>query len=359
MRKRVIWLWLAALVSLSPPVLQAGVCELRVEGTTTVKERRCVATLYGPQCREVLVQRPGAWHATAVNLGRHSDGWIFVTVAHTHHRPTNVTRTALNVRGEWITVSRVLYLAPPSAPDLAVCLVSSPRRDLRKVVLASQPPSVGEALVAIGFPDDTGQPVRVRGTCTGDGAATMESPIVPGFSGGAVLNAQGDLVGIISASSGGEVCGAWGRLLTFVPLAEIRLAIAQAGLEQDTPAATELAETNSPIEPVERRLSALEQQHAQAVTILAQLDAKLTSEAARLDRAISTVATTPGPPGPAGASPDLSELRQQVAALRSEVSRLQATEFPVRTLRPDGSVFSEDIVRLGGPIEFRLVPKPR
>lgn len=70
-----------------------------------------------------------------------------------------------------------------------------------------------------------------------------------------------------------------------------------------------------------------------------------------------------GPSGPRGSKGEPGEACEcpstadDIATLKAEVARLKSLKFPVRTLKPDGTVFSEDTVTLGGPIEFRLVPK--
>jgi hypothetical protein len=77
-----------------------------------------------------------------------------------------------------------------------------------------------------------------------------------------------------------------------------------------------------------------------------------------------TCPSSPAPPATAALprvpdSPTCACDRQQLAALAAEVSRLRALTFSVQTLTPDGRVFSEDTVRLGDPIQFRLVPKAK
>jgi hypothetical protein len=59
---------------------------------------------------------------------------------------------------------------------------------------------------------------------------------------------------------------------------------------------------------------------------------------------------------------DIARLNQQwlpaVRQLQQELRALQQLSIPVQTLTPDGRVFSEDTVRLGDPIQLRLVPRP-
>lgn len=59
---------------------------------------------------------------------------------------------------------------------------------------------------------------------------------------------------------------------------------------------------------------------------------------------------------------DLEEspvVTQAIRDLRADLKRMQELKIPVRVLTPDGRVFSEEQVKLGDPIDFRLVPKTR
>lgn len=72
----------------------------------------------------------------------------------------------------------------------------------------------------------------------------------------------------------------------------------------------------------------------------------------------------PGPPGAPGRDCDpraLDELSARIGQLEAELRRLQNLQTPVRTLRPDGQVFSEGRVRIlaGESIDFTLVPLRR
>lgn len=55
----------------------------------------------------------------------------------------------------------------------------------------------------------------------------------------------------------------------------------------------------------------------------------------------------------------LDDLRADRQRDEAELQRLRTIKYPVRVLTPDGQVFSEEMITLGEPIEFRLVPKAK
>lgn len=178
-----------------------------------------------------------------------------------------------------------------------------------------------------------------------------------GQSGGPLL-LHGELVGLVA---GYEACGeprygvhvSWRQITTFLASCDCQWR-SPPGASTASPA-TAGCDCSERWQAVEARLADITQAHA-------AIASRLTAECQRLDLEIGTVRSTPGPPGPPGPGvepTDLAELRRRVSDLDAALARLHNTEFPVRTLRPDGSVFSEDVVRLGEAIEFRLVPKPR
>lgn len=92
---------------------------------------------------------------------------------------------------------------------------------------------------------------------------------------------------------------------------------------------------------IESRLQALE---ARSASDASQQVAGLRSELQQLSGRVDEIEAT---------------VPQAILDLRADVKRVRELQIPVRVLTPDGRVFSEEKVKLGDPIDFRLVPKTR
>ncbi len=118
---------------------------------------------------------------------------------------------AVQLRGSW-RAARVL--AHDRNADLALVRLDSPVKHMRPVALAARLPAIGDALHTMNHPGGlefawvyAGGAVRQRGqvqVVLGDGAKRTgvlicQLPAQAGSPGGPVLNAQGELVGIMSA----------------------------------------------------------------------------------------------------------------------------------------------------------------
>lgn len=121
-------------------------------------------------------------------------------------------------RGSYVfqTIAREIRMAPAqdgtrtlaAAPrDWAVLVLADPApMAITPMPVANAEPAVGEELSAAGFGRDRAYALTVAHDCRSMGLAApnllaMRCPVIQGYSGGPVLNAAGELVGITVAST--------------------------------------------------------------------------------------------------------------------------------------------------------------
>jgi hypothetical protein len=124
---------------------------------------------------------------------------------------------ALHLRGAWRSG---VVLARDAARDLALVRLDSPCESMKPVPLAGAVPKPGDALHAMSHPGGlefawvyAGGAVRQRGRVTLDAgekarsvsALVCQLPAQHGSPGGPVLNAKGELVGVLSAREGAQM----------------------------------------------------------------------------------------------------------------------------------------------------------
>lgn len=112
--------------------------------------------------------------------------------------------------------------------------------------------------------------------------------------------------------------------------------------------AVQLQELRDQVRTLADELAASRHQANEWAAFLEALRADVQQNRTTLNGALEWINTQPAP---------TDDPTARLDALARELDELQGLTFPVQTLRPDGSVFSEQTIRLGEPIRLRLVPK--
>jgi Trypsin-like peptidase domain len=271
---------------------------------------------------------------TATAIGRHRPGReIFLSAAHCLRG--SLRSVSIRIGDSWHPAA-VLAVSTRDGRDLAALGVSDPGIEPVCLELAPTPPAAGDLVVLDGFPD--GGPRRRR---TGRVAAhayrdielVVDIPTRPGESGGAILDSEGRLVGIISAT--GPLPTPNHTLATGI--AGIRAFLHEtfrAGVPRCDPAPA--ADHEIAISPPTVEVPS----------------------ATPPDR----TAAPPDPASPAcrctARDAQLAALAEQLEHLRTRLHELEHTQIPIETLTPDGEVLDHQRIPLGDPIQLRLTPVP-
>ena len=192
----------AAVASYADAVARAAPAVANIYSERLVKERLPPATLgelfgdVSPRYRERIEQTLGS--GVVVDLAGH--------IVTNHHVIDNAERVSVQLADGRQTVARIVGRDPDT--DLAVLKVDLGRMAVMPLGRSDQL-RVGDVVLAIGNPVGLTQSVTqgiVSGTGRGQlGVATFENfiqtdaPINPGNSGGALVNSNGELVGINTA----------------------------------------------------------------------------------------------------------------------------------------------------------------
>lgn len=242
---------------------------------------------------------------------------------------------------------------------LDVALLACRMPDCGCYSLLTQPPRADAELLVVGFPGGRSATV-VKSWFRVARSRVDHCAVEQGMSGGPIYTSGHGLVGVLTGYTDAET--------VYTPSWIIRPWLQQRlGYVPECPAPT----PPGPLVPKPDPIST-PPDNRDYESLLARLDA--------VERALSGLKAEAGPrgergpagergpqgvmgpTGPAGRSADaglIVKLETDVSRLEKEIAALRATKFPVRTLRPDGSVLDQDIVTLGDPIEFRLIPKAK
>lgn len=269
---------------------------------------------------------------STVAVGRHRPGReIFLSAGHCVRG--SVRSAAIEIGGTWRPAD-VLAVSSDSGDDLAVLGVAYAGGDMACVEIAGQSAAPGNAVVLESFPEG-GAFQRRAGRVAAHGYAGVELvvnvPTRPGESGGAILDRDGRLVGVISATGP-------------LPVPSQTLASGVSGIREllretfraGVPRCGVTAVPNDPA-------------------------AESPAEAADGDAATPPENRAPHRDGCRCRPIDLrlAELTSEIERLRARLGVLESREIPVQVLAADGRIVDERRVPLGEPIQLRLVPLGR
>jgi hypothetical protein len=259
-------------------------------------------------------------YGSAVSIGRLQAGReIFLTAAHCV--AGNTRRIEVGINQKWHAAS--ILARSENQADLALLSLDYSGSPIRAARLADAPADLGTHATLTGFPQG-GAFRRRLGTVIPhrflEIDLVIDQPSLPGESGGGIFNAQGELVGIISATAPAN--SPTQTLASGIP--KIRQLLAQT-----FPAHPNCgrAFTPPPIDNSAAQLANLKNELHHLQTRLAELEAQLSK---------------PPPADP---------------AIHQRLERLEQIEIPVQILTPDGKILDEARYRLGEPLQFRLIPK--
>lgn len=212
---------------------------------------------------------------------------------------------------------------------------------------------IGASVSIYGYPGGAGTIRRVRGTTSGASTIRAEQRIEQGMSGGAVVQSR-RIVGIVWGCEAYRPCnGEYTPSCLIVPWLKRRLGTVPA-----CPGRTvEPPPQPPPQQPPPVSPPAPPPPQAGGECKCADRIASLESRLRKAEAQLAAVSRWSSPPSPPTDTAALNQLRVEIEQIKLSLDRLRDVSFPVRTLKPDGSVFSEEVVRLGDPIELRLVPK--
>lgn len=209
-----------------------------------------------------------------------------------------------------------VLLATSARDDLAVLGLNC-SEPLECVPLAAEPAAVGDVVTLLGVPGG-GELRREASRVVEHRYREIELVVgtrtYSGQSGGAILNARGELVGVISGTAPARAPNhtlasgvvAMRRLLASTFRAGVPACIAEIPAEP-TPTPDEPGET-----PAEREEALLH---------------------------------------------EIAALREELIGLRTRLAAVEGTVIPVEILSPSGQVIESQSVPLGRPIQLRLVPR--
>lgn len=244
--------------------------------------------------------------------------------------------------------------------DVALLSIQDP--GIKPLQVAEDEPQAGESVYVAGFAGGR-TPAGSWGRVTqwvspGAGRNTfmeVSSPAVNGMSGGPILNNRGQVVGLITGTSGRTCIGPclprvravlrfllppYGR--TPAPLVPVQLAPKTPRVNPPAaPGPSPIIAGPTPSEEIAK----LQEAHAVLSAEVAALNARV----AILEKT-GPVAGPPGPPGPAGPSVDVSKLAAAVA------SAVTLPPLRIQTLKVDGSVHQEVAARLGDLVKLKPIP---
>ncbi|HUG91379.1 MAG TPA: serine protease [Planctomycetaceae bacterium] len=274
--------------------------------------------------------RLAAAHCTAVAIGRHKPSREILLTAG-HCVGGNVRSVAVEIDGGW-RPAVVLAVSRQNGRDLAVLGIETAGRNLRCAALAERAAEAGEPVTLASFPG--GGPLerragRVAAHRYRDVELVVDVPTRPGESGGAILDGEGRLTGIISATgplpSPDHTLAAGASVIRAFLGETFRAGVPRC--EEAAPFASPPDAGSSGHGPPDAGAPAANAPPGLAADCCRpELDARLTA------------------------------MSDAIEQLRGRIARLEQRPIPVQVLSPDGRIVDERRVLPGEPIQLRLVP---
>lgn len=269
-------------------------------------------------------------YGSAVCVGEYHRGKrILLTAAHVVSGKLRSLKIQVGPR--WVEAKALMQ---STKADLAIIGVESVEL---KCMPIAEAVGVGDRVTLHGFPygreyrSRTAHVVNHRYT---DVETVVNLPSISGESGGAVVNDDGELVGIISATGKSHTIVEGPQAIKTLFNGELSWGAPQCGdgvADLPSQPARESGPTRS--------------------ELLARI-AALESRLATLQRKPGPRGL-PGPPGPAGASADDRVLQ----SLSKRLTALERHKLRVQVIGDDGSVIDEESYPINEPIQLRLTPK--